>query len=665
MDGSKVPAAANGGGVGDGGAKEAGGALGVPGVVYVGPAPATSAAAAGRHLVQTGPAAGWMNPRGIQKWERELSVVTRGSVSQELRSALGVTLPEEQVPPARLPWASRAAQASPLLGVASSLVEKLVQKGVRVHTVGFDRMSGGFYYFAEGGERPAVRIQGDLFEMIGPALQAKSETADIDRLLDGLLDRLLAQLSGGDLSETSLELAAALPKMATDGSGTVDCDLEAFEKEAAALAKRAEGLGPRAEELAAALRATGGASSLPVPLFGEAKREEQAALEVEASAERIALPARARWYVSGIITEVAKPVEPAAAKAAEPEKAAAKRPADTAKPADKAAAKAKDAVPAKVAEAAKPAEKAKATKADKAATKAEKATAEKTKAAEKAAAEKVAAENATAEKAAAAKAAADKQAAAKAAADKAAADKQAADKAAAAKAAADKQAADKQAADKAAAAKAAADKQAAAKAAKPAEKDAGPVSGPKSTREVPRPERSSSPSHDEKPAAAAKTPEPEAASKKIDAAQVKPEPSPDKAEAQPEKPAAKTDAAKANKPRADKADKVVAKSDVESDTPGKSDSKQEKAAKADKASGKGAKRGERDSDEVRVDSSGEADWAAKTGKVERRREKGAAPIEPARTPAEPVPAGGGSTRTVVMILVALVIAAIVWKVVKG
>jgi len=60
--------------------------LAVGGILFVG------AVASGRSRVQMGPAAGWTVPRGIADWERELSFVTRASMTPGLASALRATL---------------------------------------------------------------------------------------------------------------------------------------------------------------------------------------------------------------------------------------------------------------------------------------------------------------------------------------------------------------------------------------------------------------------------------------------------------------------------------------------------------------------------------------------------------------------------------------------
>src|SRR5258705_354609 len=182
--------------------------LTIPGLIFVG------AEGAGRDhaVVHLGAAVGWTIPRGVHTWSRELSVVMKDDLTPALRRELGVVLPEEQGDPEVVPRARRAAQACKVVAVEGPLAEQLPLKGLRVHTVGFDRVSNGFFYFAAGGGEPK-RVQGELIEIISPSLEADGSREALDARLDGLIDRLLAQLSEGILSESQLELAEALPAL--------------------------------------------------------------------------------------------------------------------------------------------------------------------------------------------------------------------------------------------------------------------------------------------------------------------------------------------------------------------------------------------------------------------------------------------------------------------
>ena len=381
-------------------------------------------------------------------------MVAKADLTESLRKELSLTLPESQAAEAKLASAERAARASTLVAVDSALVDELARK-IRVHTVGSDRITGGFYYFAKGGSGAPVRAQGNLVEMVAPAL-ASADNAEVEATLDGLIGRVVTELSEGLLSEARLELAAALPALG-EPAADATASLQTLEGFLVVNGVRATRYDERARAVVAAVEQAvrQGKNNVEIPLFGAARRVAQPRIEVEfadgdaGEQRKLTLPETSRWLVAGLPPETMPP--PAVLPVADDAKVAAEK-----------AAAAKTA-----------AEKAAAEKAAAAKTAAEKAAAEKA-AAEKAAAEKAAAEKAAAEKAAAEKAAAEKAAAEKAAAEKAAAEKAAAEKAAAEKAAAEKAAAEKAAAEKAAAEKAAAEKAASKKAAadKPAEKKA-------------------------------------------------------------------------------------------------------------------------------------------------------------------------------------------------
>jgi hypothetical protein len=277
--------------------------LAVGGILFVG------ASASGRNRIRLGPAAGWMVPRGIALWERELSFVERAGMTQALASALRATLADQQIAPKRFPTAKKAVEASPLLALSGNLVDDARAQGVRVHTVGVDRVSGDFYYFEEGGGRDPVRVQGNLVEMLAPSLGPSSTNADIAARLEGLLDRLLLSLSGGVVSELAVELADALPRLSRDGTGLEGTDLVALELEAAALAARSTRWDAGARRIPQALEEATrkGLRSVAVPLFGEARQETTPSLEVLVDGKTRTLPGPAVWTVAGAPREEAKP----------------------------------------------------------------------------------------------------------------------------------------------------------------------------------------------------------------------------------------------------------------------------------------------------------------------------------------------------------------------
>jgi hypothetical protein len=220
--------------------------LAVPGVVCVTPT------ASGRKIVYSGASAGWMVPRGIMGWAHEIACIGRADASI-LVSTLKATQPHEQIAPKKFPMAKRAADVSPLLALSTNLAGEARDRGVRVHTIGVDRVSAGFYYFGEGGTAAAVRAQGNLIDMLAPSLVPSSTNAEIQALLDSLIDRLLRELSGGIVTEADVELANALPRFSKDGTGLEETDIEAFDKNARLLSLESAHLDTGARELVAAL----------------------------------------------------------------------------------------------------------------------------------------------------------------------------------------------------------------------------------------------------------------------------------------------------------------------------------------------------------------------------------------------------------------------------
>jgi hypothetical protein len=380
-------------------------------------------------------------------------VALKQDLTPELQRELGVHLPEQQGDPDLVPKARLAAQACKVVAVEESLQEQLLAKGVRVHTVGFDRVSNGFFYFAKGGGGKDQRVQGELIEIIAPTLEAGSRE-ELDARLDGLLDRLIVELSEGALSEAQLELAAALPPLGPK-SDQAAIKLQTLEGWLILAATRSAKFEAEGRKLAEALRGATRRETdvVQVHPFGEARRVAQPELEVEVKEGdtgqrgRLMLPARTRWFIAGGASPSTRPA---------PSKAASDfvvKPDIAARPPAAASAPAAQNNSASDAAARAAAEKVAA----------ERAATEKA-ARDKAAAERVAAERATREKAAADRAAAEKAATARAA-ERAAADQRAAEKAAAEKAAAEKAAAEKAATEKAATEKAATEKAATEKAA--------------------------------------------------------------------------------------------------------------------------------------------------------------------------------------------------------
>ena len=296
--------------------------LALPGALFVGEDDR------GRLVAHLGPAAGWMIPHGVLGWSTEVSVVARDAISDSVKSATKVVMPEEQIPTGKYPLAHQAALKSPLVAVSSKLTQKLVDSGIRVHTVGADRVTSSFYYLAEGGGEEPIRIEGDLVAAVGAMLGDRADNAAIERVLDGLVDRLVRSLSKDRVSELSLELAHALPRAASDGSGLNDVDLDGFEKELSKLVGASEKYQPYLQEIATKIADTND-RKVDIPLYGDAKKVSQGPFELEVGTKKVALVTHERWLATGPLTEPkAKPAAAAApaAKTPEPKPAVAKAP---------------------------------------------------------------------------------------------------------------------------------------------------------------------------------------------------------------------------------------------------------------------------------------------------------------------------------------------------
>jgi hypothetical protein len=279
--------------------------LALPGVLFVGEDERA------RLVAHLGAAAGWMVPKGITGWSTEVSVVARGALSEQVRRDAKIVMPEEQIPPAKMPLSHQAALKSPLVGVSSRLTQKLVDAGIRVHTIGADRVTSSFYYIAEGGGEDAIRVEGDLVAAVGHMLGERADNAAIERVLDGLVDRLLRSLSKDRVAELSLELAAALPRAAADGSGMQDVDLDAFEKELAQLIGSSEKYAPFLREIASKIAETN-ERKVEIPLFGDARKVSQGPFDLQVGEKKVPLTTYERWLATGPLTEpTAKPATPA------------------------------------------------------------------------------------------------------------------------------------------------------------------------------------------------------------------------------------------------------------------------------------------------------------------------------------------------------------------
>ncbi len=288
------------------------GIVAIPGIVCV-----TETTPTGGRVVHGGDAAGWLKPAGILSWSHEVSVVARKDISDALCRDLRLLLPENRVLAIQFPRVHKAAKVAPLLAVSSDDAKSLMERGIRVFTVGFDRISGGFFFFAQGGEKGTTSLQADLYQAIVPSLEAGDSRTDIDAWLDGIVDRLLVEKSDGILSDMAVERAAALPRGAGAGQPVRALDdLEASMKE---IEQASVPFEKAAKEMISLLERSerNDETRVSIPLFGEAIREEQPVLVLQmmegegGKTTFVQLSARFRWLVKGPIGEPAVAPTPA------------------------------------------------------------------------------------------------------------------------------------------------------------------------------------------------------------------------------------------------------------------------------------------------------------------------------------------------------------------
>lgn len=249
-----------------------------------------------RVRVLTGPSAGWMVPKGILNWSNEVALISSAALTDEvIRTTKGVH-PVDQIAPSKYPLSSEAAKASRLMAVSGRITTKLIEAGVRVHTVGYDRVSGGFYYLAEGGGEEPARFEGELIATLAEGLGDGANNDALDRGMLTIVDRLLTHFSKSQLDELSVELAASLPRYAADGSGMEGVDLDAFEKSLSELVGRSEKHFTELELFSSLVERAPVSGHVDVPLMGTAQTDALPALTITAQGQQVTLPQANLWF---------------------------------------------------------------------------------------------------------------------------------------------------------------------------------------------------------------------------------------------------------------------------------------------------------------------------------------------------------------------------------
>ncbi len=249
-------------------------------------------------VLLTGASVGWFASDGLRAWTRELSVIDRRDVTQELRARLGLTLPEEQIAIGRVPLTHEAASTATWLAVTSAIAPALRASNVRVYTVGADKLTSRFVYEARGAG-PDVVFECDMVEFASAVSGDLARNEVLSRALVTGLDRLVRALSGGRFGEHDLLLAERLPRLSSDGTGLADVQVERFEEDAARAQASLSGFGSDVAELALVIGQAAGAASSRAPLFGTAEKRVEPAKSLTLGGQRVDLKEHSFWVVSG------------------------------------------------------------------------------------------------------------------------------------------------------------------------------------------------------------------------------------------------------------------------------------------------------------------------------------------------------------------------------
>jgi hypothetical protein len=102
----------------------------------------------------------------LDDWKGHVHLVAKASLLPSIRGSLYLRLPEDVIPPdRRLDLAM--VRGTSLVTVSDELRAVLLEKGVRVWTVGYTHHSSLFRLLAVGGGEPLLWIQQDLGEFFG------------------------------------------------------------------------------------------------------------------------------------------------------------------------------------------------------------------------------------------------------------------------------------------------------------------------------------------------------------------------------------------------------------------------------------------------------------------------------------------------------------------
>lgn len=282
--------------------------LWIPGLLFVEIAPRSEGSPSSGQL-RLGPRAGrWWSREDVRDWKREVHLVEKAKLGRAAAERVGVLLPEAHLDPERCPSLHQVAREAALVWVDEAQVALLLEEGLRVYTVGFERrVDDMFWISGDGGDDPPFRVCAPYQDLIRGALKPDKERSRDDdpeaheRALgairrSGFLDRILRATTGGLVDEFTLNEALTLRTLVEEpvyvGPGQplrmrrrtadeivhVARGLEAQYRQVVA---RAEGMREEGEAIVRALAEAGArASTVQIPVYVEARRERFPALKI-------------------------------------------------------------------------------------------------------------------------------------------------------------------------------------------------------------------------------------------------------------------------------------------------------------------------------------------------------------------------------------------------
>jgi hypothetical protein len=188
-------------------------AIWVPGVLFI-----ETEIDRGSHAarIRLGPEAGvWWGRVELRDWKTQVHLVERRALTKTISRDAGLVLPESQIDPERAPYVHRFAAAAPLVQVDEREEARLMELGVRVYTVGFERrVDDVLWVLAAGGGEPPLEVTAPYHDLLHAALgRGAEEHFEEDREIlerSGFIDRVLRAATRGVVDEVRIDRAIML-----------------------------------------------------------------------------------------------------------------------------------------------------------------------------------------------------------------------------------------------------------------------------------------------------------------------------------------------------------------------------------------------------------------------------------------------------------------------